>query len=182
MRQFNYVVTPVERIFGAALPAAVPQSLRVPLAALACALIAAGLGYGVQEARVHAADDEAAVLTLRLSEAEVAVARVRRLANDVERMSALARRVEAIRNSGDLRANELAALGNDVPPDAWLTSIRVEARGLGIEGRGKRLDVVGTTMAALGRLPTYRGARLVHVHGEPPRAGVTYALALDPAR
>ena len=181
MKRFNYFISPAERVFGAALPGLISPALRAPLIALAAALVAGGAGYGVEAARLRAAAAAAELLAVQLAASEVAVSRVRRTGDEVERLRALAHRIEAIRASGDARADEFVALGNGIPSGTWLTSVRLEPRGLGIEGRSTRLDLVATTIAALGRLPGYRGAHLLHAQADTPRAGVRYAIGIESA-
>ena len=66
--------------------------------------------------------------------------------------------------------------------DAWLSSLRADRGTLAVEGHSARLAAVGTTIASLAALPAYGSARLVAVHEDPVRSGVTYALALEPKR
>ena len=182
MRRINYIVTWTERHAGFALPAAIAPSLRGPLAALACSIAFAGVVWGVQHARLDAVERDGAGLARRLAASERDVARVRTIERDVTRLRALGERVARIRRSGTLRASEIAVVGNRVPPDAWLTSLRADRSALALEGRGARLAAVGTTIAGLAGLPAYAGARLISVHDDPAGFGVTYAIALDARR
>jgi hypothetical protein len=136
----------------------------------------------VQATRLHGAERDGAAYAERLAATQLDVAGIRAVERDVERLQALRARVDAIRRSGALRANEIAALGNRLPADAWLTSLHADRGSLALEGHGARLAAVGTAIAAFATLPAYRAARLVAVHGDPLRAGVTYALALEPKR
>ncbi|HYW53373.1 MAG TPA: hypothetical protein VE826_05355 [Dongiaceae bacterium] len=180
MRRINYLPSWSERHIGVALPSPVSAELRSPLSALAGAVALAGALWGVQAMRLHAAELDGAVYAERLAATELDVARVRAVERDVERLRALGERVGTIRRSGALRANEIATLGNHLPADAWLSSLRADRGALTLEGHGARLAAVGTTIASLAALPAYRAARLVAVHEDPVRAGVTYALSLEP--
>ena len=179
MRRINYLPSWSERHIGIALPVVVAE-LRTPLVALAGAVALAGVLWGVQSTRLHAAERDGAVYAERLAATQLDVVRVRAVERDVARLRALGERVDTIRRSGALRANEIATLGNRLPPDAWLTSLRADRGTVAVEGHGARLAAVGTTIASLAALPAYRTAGLVAVHEDPARSGVTYALSLEP--
>ena len=179
MKRINYLPSWSERHIGVALPV-VAAELRAALAALAGAIALSGVLWVVQETRLHAAEHDGASYAERLAATQAGVSRVRAVERDVERLRALGDRVEAIRRSGTLRANEIAVLGNRLPADAWLSSLRADHGTLAVEGHGARLISVGTTIEALAALPAYRAARLVAVHDDPVRTGVTYALSLEP--
>ena len=182
MRRINYLPSWSERHIGVALPLAITAEFRAPLVALAGAIALAGLLWVVQATRLHAAERDGATFAERLAAMQIDVARVRAVTRDVERFRALDERVEALRRSGAAHANEIAALGNQLPPDAWLSSLRADRGTLALEGHGARLAAVGTTIASLAALPAYGAARLVAVHEDPVRSGVTYALSLEPRR
>jgi Tfp pilus assembly protein PilN len=182
VRRINYLPSWSERHIGVALPPVVAPELRAPLAAFAGALALAGVLWGLQSTRLHAAEADGAVYAERLAATQPEIARVRAIERDVDRLEALGERVATIRRSGTLRANEIATLGNRLPPDAWLSSLRADRGTLAVEGHGARLAAVGSAIASLAALPAYGAARLVAVHEDPVRAGVTYALSLEPVR
>ena len=179
MKRINYLPSWSERHIGLTLPS-IAREMRAPLAALACAIaLAAGL-WAVQQARLHAAERDGAAYAERLADTQLDVARVRAIEHDIERLRVLRDHVETIRRSGALLANEIAALGNRLPPDAWLSSVRADRGTLALEGHGTRLAAVSSAITSLAALPAYRAARLVAVHEDPARSGVTYALSLEP--
>ena len=180
MRRINYLSSWSERHLGVALPSPITAELRAPMASLAGAIALAGVLWAVQQTRLHAAEHDGAAYAERLSATQLDVARVRAVEHDVELLRMLGDRVDAIRRSGALRANEIAALGNRLPADAWLSSLRADRGMLALEGHGTRLAAVGTAISSLAALPAYRTARLVAVHEDPVRSGVTYALSLEP--
>ncbi|MEA2784507.1 MAG: hypothetical protein QOF71_611 [Candidatus Eremiobacteraeota bacterium] len=179
MRRINYLPSWSERHIGLTLPA-VAGELRAPFAALAGAIALAAALWAIQQTRLHAAERDGAAYAERLVETQLDVARVRAVEHDVERLRALRERVDTIRRSGAMRANEIAALGNRLPPDTWLSSVRADRGTLAVEGHGTRLAAVSSAIASLAALPAYRTARLVAVHEDPARGGVTYALSLEP--
>ena len=182
MRRIDYAVTWSERVLGFALPTVVRPALRAPLAALACAIALVIVMWGVQHARLRAAERDGAQLAYRLADAEHDLARVRVVERDGTRLRALAERLASIRRSGPQHASEIAVIGNQLPADAWLTSLRADRAAIQLEGRGTRLAAVGTAIASLSRIPAYAGARLISVHDDPNRTGVTFAVALEPHR
>ena len=179
MRRINYLVAPSERIFGRALRSAGSPALRLPLLALAGAVASLGVPYYVETVRLQDLERVGTGYQLRLAESEVAVQRVRSLERDVARLRRLSDEVASIRRSGDVHANELAALGNQLPGDVWLTALRKDGEALDIEGGGGRLSTVAAAIAALARLPHYSGPRLVAVRREAAGPGVSYALVLE---
>ena len=182
MKRIDYLPSWSERHIGVALPSVVAAELRAPLVAFAGSLALAGVLWGVQATRLHDAEADGTVYAERLTATQTDVARVHAVERDVERLEALARRVATVRRSGALRANEIAEVGNRLPADAWLSSLRADRGTLAIEGHGARLDAVGAAIASLASLPAYGATRLVAVHEDPVRSGVTYALALEPLR
>ena len=180
MRRINYLSSWSERHIGVALPSPLSAELRAPAAALAGAIALAAVLWGVQETRLRAAERDGVAYAERLAATQLDVTRIRAVERDVERMTTLAERVDTVRRSGTLRANEIAALGNGLPADAWLSSLRTDRGAVAVEGHGTRLAAVGTTIASLAALPAYRAVRLVAVHEDPARSGVTYALSLEP--
>jgi Tfp pilus assembly protein PilN len=180
MRRINYLPSWSERHIGVTLRSPLTAELRAPVTALAGALALAAVLWGVQELRLRAAAQDGAAYAERLAATQTDVARVRALERDVDRLRMLAERVDTVRRSGALRANEIAALGNRLPADAWFDSLRADRGTLAVEGHGARLATVGMTIASLAALPAYRTARLVAIHDDPLRSGVTYALSLEP--
>ncbi len=182
MRRINYLVSWSERSIGLALPTGISPALRIPLIALGAAMALVALLWAVQTTRLRAAERDGTVYANRLAAADMSAARVRVLEHDVAQLRSLSDRVAHIRGSGDAQASEIAALGNRLPNDVWLTSLRVDRGVLALEGRSARLVAVGTAMDALAGLPGYAGARLVAVRAEPARSGVTYSLELERRR
>ena len=178
MKRINYLLTWTERRAGIALPAFAP-AFRAPLLALACALALVAVLWAVQQARLASLQSGGAEFEQRLAALDVQTERVRGIERELTRLRLLEARIAAIRRSGPLRANEIATLGNQLPGDTWLTSLRADRSSLALEGRGARIEAVAAALAALARLPAYGAARLLSVREAPPGNGVSYALALD---
>jgi len=60
--------------------------------------------------------------------------------------------------------------------------LRSDGTGLTIEGGARGLDAVAAALSSFAHLPAYADARLLSVHRDPVREGVTYALALETRR
>jgi hypothetical protein len=182
VKRIDYRVTWSERHLGLAVPPPVAPALRAPLAVLASSLALVAALWGVQHARLTAAERDGAVYARRLAAAELGLARVRTVEREVVRLRALDVRIAEIRRSGPRRASEIAALGNRLERDVWLTSLRADRTVLALDGRAAHLGAVGTALASLAQLRAYSGARLLNVRDDPAAAGVTYAIALDAPR
>lgn len=183
MRRINYLVSPAERLIGIALPRRVPATLHEPFAALVSALALIGVLHGVQQARLATAMRDGRALAERLAQSEARVARVRIVEDEVAGLTALSRRIAELEGTGTASASELAAIGNRIPRDARLSTIRSEAGGgYAIDGSGSGLGVVGRTMASLADLHTFTGVRLVAIHDDRGRSEVSYSLVLERKR
>jgi Tfp pilus assembly protein PilN len=182
VKRTNHLVTPSERWTGVDLGVLVAPALRVPLAVLACAIALAGVTGAAEQLRLRAAEDQGAVYERQLAAVELDAARIRAVERDVARLHALEASIAEIRRSGALQASEIAALGNRVPPGAWLTSLRADGAAIAIEGGGRGLDAVATTVSSLAHRAPYGDARLLSVHDDPVRSGVRYALMLEKRR
>jgi Tfp pilus assembly protein PilN len=182
MKRINYLAPWSERRFGIALPQPLVPVRRSAVLACAAALALLATLWGVETARLRAAESVGAGYAEQLGAVALDVARVRALERDVQHLRELNDHVAAIQRSGTLRAGEIAALGNRLPEDVWLTSLHADRTALMLEGRSARLSTVGTTISQLVRLPAYGAARLVAIHEDPRRAGVTYAIALEGRR
>jgi Tfp pilus assembly protein PilN len=176
----TYLRATDERLFGIRIR--VDQETRVPLAALGAALLLVGLAGLGEERRIDAAQRDASGSVRELAALAPRLAQVRALAADVVRLRALDARAGELRRSGERAAARVAALGDRLPNDAWLSAIRVEGRAVALEGRGTRLASVGSTLATVQHVAGYGGARLISVRRDPARSGVTYAIAVESTR
>jgi Tfp pilus assembly protein PilN len=182
MTRTNYLISPWERLFGFTPRITIPRAMRGPLVAFLCSLALIGILAGVQQARLSRAIDEMQGLTQRLAREDSAARRVDALDAEVRRLRAIDTEVERIVRSGSEDASAIAAIGNEIPAGAWLSSIRRERDGYALEGRSHRVAAVGTTLAALAALPTAGHARLISIQEAPSRHGVSYAIVLEPVR
>jgi hypothetical protein len=179
--RFNYLSSRFERAFGVPVPAHAGLSRSSQIALAAAALLVAVLA-GMQIGRFHAVASESAALAERRAAIAPALDDLRRVEAEVRRLGAMAAADRTVRRSGTLRANEVAAIGNALPADAWLTGLRVDAATVAVDGRGARLHAVAETLDALAALRSVSSARLVSVRHDPLRADVVYSIAMERRR
>jgi Tfp pilus assembly protein PilN len=182
MRRTNYLLSWSERCAGIALPRTLRPELRAPLAVLGCALALVVLLAAVQHERLRAVAAEGARYADQLGVAETRAARATAAERDVARIRTIAARLDALRSLGAERTAEIVRLGDALPAESWLTSLRADAAALTLEGRGARLSAVARTMADLAALRGYAGARLISLHDDAATPEVGYAIALERRR
>jgi Tfp pilus assembly protein PilN len=180
VRRLNYLRTPSERLFG--VPLRVGTHARAPLAALGAALLLVATVWFLEEARLSAAQRAGLDAAAHLRSIAPELAQTHALEAEVAHLRALNRLVDDLARSGTRSANRLALLGNRLPREAWLTTIRVQGRDIALEGRGAKLATVGSTLATLQHLPGYASARLVTIRRDALHADVVYAIALEASR
>lgn len=182
MKRINYLVSWSERHFGLAPSGATFVRGRPALVACAVSLALMGTLWAVEATRLRAAELAGATSAERLAAGAADVTHAQLVARDVQRLRDLHDRIAAIRRTGADRAAEIAALGDRLPAEAWLTALHTDRSALMLEGRSARLSTVGSAISALARLPAYGAARLVAIHADPRRPGVTYSIALESRR
>jgi Tfp pilus assembly protein PilN len=82
---------------------------------------------------------------------ERAMAGMRAAAETLDELSALSQSIRAIQSSGEHEAVELAEIGDSLPEQAWLTSIRQDGDIVVITGGAQSYAIVAETMRRLGR-------------------------------
>lgn len=182
MKRINYLVAPSERLFGDVVGRLATPSVRLAAATVGGAVLALAVPAGIESARLHELERVGAAYEARLAETALDAARVRRLERDVARLRALDDELLSVRRSGGASADEIAALGNALPGDTWLTTLRRDGDGLDVEGTGDRMRSVASALAELARLPRYATARLVSAYGTSGGAKVNYAIVLERRR
>ncbi len=181
MKRVNYARGRFERIAGAPFAAIVTAEMRRPLAALGAAVALTGAVCGVQEARLDAARRANDAYAIRLAAVEPSAERARADRRELDRLRAIARTIDEVAQSGARGASAIAALGNALPPGAWLTALRADRGTIALDGRGARLTAVADAIVALDALGTYGSVRLTNARADAPRSGVIYDLALQAA-
>jgi Tfp pilus assembly protein PilN len=127
----------------------IENRIRVPLAAFVAAVTLAASLSLVQLTRLHAAQERYDRASLRLIAGEPALRETAALREDILRGTRLIDSVAALRRTSLDRANELAWIGNRLPPHAWLRALRFENGAYTLEGTSDRTAAVGAAMLAL---------------------------------
>ena len=181
MTRFNYAPPPFAGL-GALRLSFGHHALRGPLCALAASLILVALTSTVQALRLHALDREAGAIAARRAVLEPALTRLHATQRAVSRLEQLAAANSTVRSSGGLSANEIASIGNALPIDAWLTTLRVTPRTIALEGRTARVRTVAATLSALERVRGVAAVRLLSAHADAARPIVTYTIEVERSR
>lgn len=177
MKRIDYLRQAVRPI---RLPFAAPGAkLRRTLAVFGLTAVAISATAAAEAGRLAGLQRTGTALTEQLHRADADAADARALQRELARLQGIARRVAATRRSGPDGANDVAALGNRLPSNVWLTSLRRAPDTVSLEGRSAQLEAVAATMRALARAPQVVEARLVSAHDDTLHGGVAYAIAVD---
>ncbi len=150
MKRFNYLGSrtfATRRRLHARL--AVDDRIRGPLSALAATVALTATIAAIQLARLHAAQDAYAVCARRLAVSERNVASIRTLQRHVDVEARLARRLNDLRSESLNNVARIAWVGNHLPHDTWLRSLRYENGTYSLDGTAARMAAVGNAMLAL---------------------------------
>ncbi|MDB5042145.1 MAG: hypothetical protein JWN27_2871 [Candidatus Eremiobacteraeota bacterium] len=178
MKRFNYLRSRTERAFGVAVPSLWGAQTRRELWWYAAAIGIVCAVWLVQQTRYQRLEHDGASLATRLALTRVVAERVSAIERDMARMGRIATSIARVRASGSLLANELATIGNTLPDDAWLTSVRVAPRALSIEGRSRHVRGVAAALAGLSGVAGSGPVRLLAMRLDAARAEMTYSIAL----
>jgi Tfp pilus assembly protein PilN len=182
MTRTDYLVSRWERLLGVAPPTVVPQTLRGPLIAFIASLgLIASLGI-VQAVRLDYARHDVDIATQRLARDEAALRQLDAVELEIRQLRALDREIDRISQTGVHGTSAVAAIGNQIPHDAWLSSIRRERDGYVLEGGARHVSTVSRTLAALAALHGTGPARLVSLAEAPAGRGFRYAITLGASR
>jgi Tfp pilus assembly protein PilN len=145
--------------------------------ALAGAIAIVALAYDVESLRFARAHAAFATAATRLAASERSLQRARSGIDTVDRLSAAAQEVRAIRRSGRRHAAELAEIGDRLPGSLWLTALHEDNGAVTIHGGARDLSEIGRAMDALGHARTVHTPRLVSLHTA-DGFGIEYELRL----
>jgi Tfp pilus assembly protein PilN len=157
----------------------VPAECRLPLWAVATALLVVLVAIPLERWRVAVAQNDVVAARQRLERARSEVARMKLQRVRIARMLALDERIRAIRLSGSRLCAELADVANHVPAKAWLTSLSQSADGTSIEGRAEGLSVLSATLADLMSSSTAALPRLVRAGKDAGAPGAAALLSFE---
>jgi hypothetical protein len=162
--RFNYHQSPYERLFGDAPAAVLTERLRIPLATVGAALLAVTATWSIQSHRVAGLDNELNVLQIAVHAANAEQLRAEHLTASVTRLRALHAGVVAARREALAATNTIALIGNDLPPQTWLTGVGSTPNGTWtIDGRSTRVGEIGTMLRRVQSIDDAATARLVSI-------------------
>jgi Tfp pilus assembly protein PilN len=182
MKRFNYLRSRTERAFGVAVPSLWDDHTRRGLWWYAAAIGIVCAVWLLQQARYQRLEHDGASLAARLALIRVAAEHVSETERDTARMRRIAASIARVRGSGRVLANELATIGNTLPDDAWLTSVRIAPRALSIEGRSRHVRGVAAALAGLSGVAGSGPVRLLAMRLDAARSEMTYSIALGRRR
>jgi hypothetical protein len=162
--RFNYHQSPYERLFGDAPAALLTDRLRIPLATIGAALLTVTATWSIQSHRVAGLENELNALQLGVRAASADELRAERLTASVARLRALRAGVAAARREALAATNTIALIGNDLPPQTWLTEVGSTPNGAWtIDGRSTRVGEIGTMLRRVQSIDDGATARLVSI-------------------
>jgi Tfp pilus assembly protein PilN len=164
MIRFNYHQSAFERLFGDAPALRLTDRLRIPLAAIGAALLVVTATWWIQTQRVTALNDELAALQTRVQASHADESRAQRLMASVARLRALSAGIASARREAVAATNTIARIGNDLPPQTWLTGVGSTPAGAWtIDGRSTRVGEIGTMLRRVQSIDVGASARLVSI-------------------
>jgi Tfp pilus assembly protein PilN len=134
---------------GRSLIVAIDQRILGPLTALGATVCLTVTGCAIQLARLHAAQHAYAAASAQLAALHEPVERVARLRSRIVVAADVVAVVAASRRANLAHANEFASIGNRLPSDAWLRSLRYENGRYELAGVASAAATVGTAIEAL---------------------------------
>jgi hypothetical protein len=179
MTRIDYRVSRYERLLGVAPPSAPAAQTRGPLLALLGTLAVFGFLAGIQHSRLARVQRDVARVSVRLALDDDALRRLAILEGDVRRLRALDDEIGRVAATGAQSAGEVTAIGNEIPAQAWLSSIRRLHDGYALEGQARDVALVGRMLAGLRPVGP---ARLSSVQQAPLGRDVSYAISVRSAR
>lgn len=182
MIRFNYLADPRHAAgHPSKLTFAIDNRIRGPLAALVAVVLLTATITIIQLARFHAAQRVYAVTSARLALGLAAVARIKPIKARIDAKERLAERVAGIRQSSLQNTAELAWIGNHLPHDAWLRTLRFEHGVYSLDGTSAHIVEVSSAMMALHDSRRAIVPRLVSLHDDATddNGRVHYSLRLE---
>jgi Tfp pilus assembly protein PilN len=185
MIRFNYLAKTRRFPFPTGLATfAIDNRIRGPLAALMATTVLTATLSMVQLSRLHTAQRAYAAAAMRLTADQPALDELNALRARLINGTRLSERVTKIRRASLLHANELTWIGNHLPAQTWLATLRYEAGSYSLEGTSDRASAVGATILALHDAAHATVPQLISLHDD--RSGgtarVRYTLRVQTSR
>ena len=182
MKRFNYLgrgnAAPARRI---ATTLAIDNRVRGPLAALAAIVLFTAAIAAVQLSRLHTAQTALTISAIRLATSERDVASLRILQRDTDVQARLVRRLNDSRSQSLMNIAHVVWVGNHLPHDTWLRSLRFENGTYSLDGTAARMAAIGNAIIAL-RSDSQSGVpQLVSIRNDSSdrNARIQYVLRLE---
>jgi hypothetical protein len=183
MTGFSYYRSPFERLAGLRRMPALDRSMLAALLAVAGALLlVAGVG-AVEHTRLRTLDSDLAAMADRLTIARRDDARDDHLVASVAALRAIVHTIDDAHATTLEATNAIVRVGNTLPAQTWLTSVRGGSAGSwSFGGRSTHLDAIGTTLHTVAALDPTATAHLVSVTAAGPHARILdFTIALEQA-
>ena len=119
------------------------------------------VAVGIERARLGSTLAVAQGEEARLLRADESVRTLRASIETVTRLSAIARRVGELQQSGAARAREIAGIAAQIPSDVWLTSLACDDAGVTLKGGARTFEALGRATARLTAAQTLEAPQLV---------------------
>jgi Tfp pilus assembly protein PilN len=163
MTRFDYNAAASGPRFGAP-GARWRQPLRLPMAVVATAVLFVAGTLSVEGHRIATLDDELTALAVQTRDVAPDGRRSQGLLAALTQMHAVRDRIEAAHREALSDTNAIAVIGNNLPPQTWLTGVQVAFGGAwSIAGRSTRVAEIARTLRLIQRLDTSGTARLVSI-------------------
>jgi hypothetical protein len=184
MTRYNYRQSAFERLIGRRPRIEVDQRLRSSLIAVALAVFVVVAVAAAEGRRLALLDADLAALHDRIVVAEQADARDGRVRRTVLAERRVRDAVLDAQRDGIVVANTIARIGNELPPQTWLTGLHDDHTGTwSVAGRSTQIDQIGATLEAIGRLDSASSARLVSITASGRRGRMLdFTIAWEPTR
>ena len=164
MTRYNYRQTTFERFAGNRPRLVIDARVRTSLAVLAAALLVVVTAATAEQRRLAVLDGQLTALHDRIAIAALVDVRNERVRGNVMQARRVRAAVLAARRDAMLAANTIARIGNQLPPQTWLTSVQNDRTGAwSVAGRSTQIGEIGATLVAIGRLVPTSSPRLVSI-------------------
>lgn len=183
MTSFNFLRDPLHPALEKALQLRLPPSWYSTAIAVALVALTTIAGGAVEIYRLQNAEVSLHRAEVRFENSRQSLSQQRLQWNRVDRLVAEDRRLRGMRLSGPIAASQIAAAGNALPDDAWLTTMAAGSGGMDVKGEASGLVALQTAlenvwadrrMGAVGRV---RFSADRHVSGR-----MAFEWHLDPHR
>jgi len=164
MTRFNYHQGTFEQLLAGASFPQFAKRIGLPMAIIGVALLLVVAAWSAEQRRLGVIAGELSNLRHRAQVAAADDSRAERLIAIVAHMKAVEQRVAVARRDVLVVTNTIAQIGNELPPQTWLTAVESTPAGdWTINGRSTRIDEIGTMLRRVQGLNRSATARLISI-------------------